>query len=184
MAELRDTIVVIDKRDAQIRLLAGLPEPGLGRHARRAAAARCGSPDRARQYALRELRRRLDDPLPEQRAHVGHAVDHADHGMALESSSPAPASIRSCTSRGRTRASISPRPTARPWSRRRRARVMRISHQTGYGLVLEIEHGNGIETKYAHLSKVVVQEGQQVDPRPAHRRRRQQRPLDRPAPAL
>ena len=30
MAELRDTIVVIDKRDAQIRLLAGLPSQDSG----------------------------------------------------------------------------------------------------------------------------------------------------------
>ncbi len=40
--------------------------------------------------------------------------------------------------------------------------MTRISHQTGYGLVLEIDHGNGIETKYAHLSRVVVREGQRV----------------------
>src|SRR5215469_17722820 len=30
MAELRDTIAIIDKRDAQIRLLAGLPDPDSG----------------------------------------------------------------------------------------------------------------------------------------------------------
>ena len=30
MAELRDTIVIIDKRDAEIRLLAGLPDPDSG----------------------------------------------------------------------------------------------------------------------------------------------------------
>ena len=41
-------------------------------------------------------------------------------------------------------------------------RVTRVTHQTGYGLVLEIDHGNGIETKYAHLSRVVVQGGQWV----------------------
>jgi murein DD-endopeptidase MepM/ murein hydrolase activator NlpD len=40
--------------------------------------------------------------------------------------------------------------------------VSRISRQTGYGLVLEIEHGNGIETKYAHLSRVSVRAGQHV----------------------
>jgi murein DD-endopeptidase MepM/ murein hydrolase activator NlpD len=40
--------------------------------------------------------------------------------------------------------------------------VERISQQTGYGLVLEIDHGNGTETKYAHLSRVAVREGQRV----------------------
>jgi len=40
--------------------------------------------------------------------------------------------------------------------------VERITNQTGYGLVLEIDHGNGIETKYAHLSAVKVHEGQHV----------------------
>ena len=40
--------------------------------------------------------------------------------------------------------------------------MTRISRQTGYGLVLDIDHGNGIATKYAHLSRVVVREGQRV----------------------
>jgi murein DD-endopeptidase MepM/ murein hydrolase activator NlpD len=40
--------------------------------------------------------------------------------------------------------------------------VERVSQQTGYGLVLEIDHGNGIETKYAHLSRVAVRAGQRV----------------------
>jgi murein DD-endopeptidase MepM/ murein hydrolase activator NlpD len=40
--------------------------------------------------------------------------------------------------------------------------VFRITRQNGYGLVLEIDHGNGIMTKYAHLSRTLVRPGQRV----------------------
>jgi murein DD-endopeptidase MepM/ murein hydrolase activator NlpD len=40
--------------------------------------------------------------------------------------------------------------------------VERVARERGYGLVLEINHGNGIETKYAHLSRCSVRPGQRV----------------------
>ena len=40
--------------------------------------------------------------------------------------------------------------------------VQRVTWETGYGNVLEIDHGDGIITKYAHCSKVVVRPGQKV----------------------
>lgn len=40
--------------------------------------------------------------------------------------------------------------------------VLRVSRQNGYGLVLELDHGNGIVTKYAHLSRTLVRTGQRV----------------------
>ena len=40
--------------------------------------------------------------------------------------------------------------------------VKRVARETGYGLVLEVDHGNGIVTKYAHCSRVVVSAGQKV----------------------
>ena len=40
--------------------------------------------------------------------------------------------------------------------------VITVTQQHGYGLVLEVNHGNGIVTKYAHLSRVSVKQGQRV----------------------
>lgn len=40
--------------------------------------------------------------------------------------------------------------------------VVRVGREAGYGLVLEIDHGNGIVTKYAHCSRVMVKKGQRV----------------------
>jgi biotin carboxyl carrier protein len=40
--------------------------------------------------------------------------------------------------------------------------VVRLGREAGYGLVLEIDHGNGIKTMYAHCSRVMVRRGQRV----------------------
>ena len=40
--------------------------------------------------------------------------------------------------------------------------VRLVTWETGYGNVLEIDHGDGIVTKYAHCSKIVVHRGQHV----------------------
>ena len=43
------------------------------------------------------------------------------------------------------------------------AGVIRMTgNQSGYGLVVEIDHGNGIVTKYAHCSRILVRGGQRV----------------------
>ena len=34
----------------------------------------------------------------------------------------------------------------------------------GYGLMVEIYHGNGLSTRYAHLSRIEVREGETVRP--------------------
>lgn len=35
----------------------------------------------------------------------------------------------------------------------------------GYGRMVEIDHGNGLKTRYAHMSKILVKKGQRIDVR-------------------
>lgn len=41
-------------------------------------------------------------------------------------------------------------------------RVVTAEYNGGYGNMVEVEHGNGITTRYAHLSSIVVEEGEAV----------------------
>lgn len=41
-------------------------------------------------------------------------------------------------------------------------KVTRAGWATGYGKVIEIDHGNGFKTKYGHLNKIYVKKGQLV----------------------
>jgi murein DD-endopeptidase MepM/ murein hydrolase activator NlpD len=40
--------------------------------------------------------------------------------------------------------------------------IRRVANERGYGLILEIDHGNGITTRFAHTSRVVVRQGDRV----------------------
>lgn len=42
-------------------------------------------------------------------------------------------------------------------------RVISAAYQGGYGLMVEINHGGGVVTRYAHLSSAAVKPGQQVE---------------------
>ncbi len=56
---------------------------------------------------------------------------------------------------------------AAPWNARALTpapgRVIRAGRQPAYGLMVEIDHGMGIVTRYAHLKKVLVRKGDKVD---------------------
>lgn len=41
-------------------------------------------------------------------------------------------------------------------------RIVHAGRKGGYGLLVEIDHGNGIRTRYAHLSRILVKLGQTV----------------------
>ncbi|EKF17308.1 M23 family metallopeptidase [Nitratireductor pacificus] len=41
-------------------------------------------------------------------------------------------------------------------------RVVKAGWNGGYGRMVEIDHGNGLTSRYAHMSKILVQEGQDV----------------------
>jgi murein DD-endopeptidase MepM/ murein hydrolase activator NlpD len=40
--------------------------------------------------------------------------------------------------------------------------VVRAGIDKGYGLTVEIQHGNGIRTRFAHCSRLAVRAGQRV----------------------
>lgn len=42
-------------------------------------------------------------------------------------------------------------------------RVVHAGPAGGYGIMVEIDHGNGLATRYAHMSEALVAEGQEVD---------------------
>ena len=42
-------------------------------------------------------------------------------------------------------------------------RVAHAGPEGGYGIMVEIDHGNGLATRYAHMSEALVEEGQEVD---------------------
>jgi murein DD-endopeptidase MepM/ murein hydrolase activator NlpD len=42
-------------------------------------------------------------------------------------------------------------------------RVVHAGPAGGYGIMVEIDHGNGLATRYAHMSETLVEEGQEVD---------------------
>jgi murein DD-endopeptidase MepM/ murein hydrolase activator NlpD len=41
-------------------------------------------------------------------------------------------------------------------------KVSFVGRKFGFGIVVEIEHGSGIKTRYAHLTKAMVQEGDEI----------------------
>ncbi|HEX9168506.1 MAG TPA: M23 family metallopeptidase, partial [Roseiarcus sp.] len=43
-------------------------------------------------------------------------------------------------------------------------RVTHAGPMGGYGIMVEIDRGNGLVTRYAHLSRALVDEGQEVAP--------------------
>jgi murein DD-endopeptidase MepM/ murein hydrolase activator NlpD len=53
-------------------------------------------------------------------------------------------------------------PTGTPIVAPAAGRVVHAGNSQGFGLVVEIDHGNGIRTKFAHCSRVAVRVGQQV----------------------
>ncbi len=164
VADLRDTIAVLAARDAQIRLLAGLP-------------TRTTQPPDAALPA--SFRTDVDGLISEANS---LSASFADVSSALERNNdrmertpsimPTAGWLSSEFSKARFHPILHVErphegidlaaPYGAPVVAPAGGTVSLITRQVGYGLVLEIDHGNGIETKYAHLSSVAVHAGQRV----------------------
>jgi murein DD-endopeptidase MepM/ murein hydrolase activator NlpD len=42
--------------------------------------------------------------------------------------------------------------------------VAKADYAGGYGNMVEVDHGNGLSTRYAHMSAIMVEEGQRIEP--------------------
>ncbi len=54
-------------------------------------------------------------------------------------------------------------PTGAPIYAAAKGRVSFVGQRSGYGNVVEISHGNGLMTRYAHMSRFAARAGQEVD---------------------
>lgn len=184
---LQDTIAMIGRRDAQLRLLAGLPE--VAPEVREAGIGGPGLPDvesdplfdtdpalAGLAFGARSdidgLIRRANI-LSASFAEVADSLSsHADRLASTPSIMPTAGWLSSRFSRNRRHPILHitrphegidvSAPMGSPIVAPAAGRVTKVAKQRGYGLVLEVDHGNGIKTRYAHCSKIVVKAGQRV----------------------
>ena len=161
---LRQALVTITQREARIRLLAGLPPLDS------VAPAKAGIPTTG--WDVTKLLRRAEN-LATSFAEVSDSLEvNAARLASLPSIMPTSGWLTSQFSRGRKHPILHvSRPhegidVAAPMGTAIVAPaaglVRRVANERGYGLVLEIDHGNGIVTRFAHQSRVVVKQGDRV----------------------
>ena len=171
---LLDTIETIARRDEQIRLLAGLPQDSVAAfltdHPADSSAIQregvVGHP------SLEILIRRANS-LAASFAEVSDTLSqHAERLSHIPSIMPTAGWLSSAFSRSRFHPILHiarphegidvSAPMGAPIVAPAAGTVTMVTVQTGYGNVLEIDHGGGILTKYAHCSRIVVRVGQRV----------------------
>jgi murein DD-endopeptidase MepM/ murein hydrolase activator NlpD len=164
LATLSDTLTALGARDQQIRLLAGLPtEP----------AAVVTSSDSG------NTRSRVDGMIQratELSANFNAVSDTLTKNFERLANTP---SIMPTTGWLSSQFSLSrfhpvlhenrphegidlSAPMGAPIIAPASGRVISVSNEPGYGNTFQIDHGNGIITKFAHCSRIVVHVGQQV----------------------
>ena len=186
-ASISDRIGEIAERDAQLRTLAGL-DP-LDPEVLMAGVGGPGSPtletyyldeldstSRTRAFgisdALDEATRRADILLASLTAAVDEASAKRDMLESLPSIKPAAGWIASGFSQERLHpihnlplphhgVDISGVRGSQVWATAK-GRVIRASNLPGYGLTVDIDHGYGFVTRYAHADKLLVRVGQMV----------------------
>ena len=184
VASLRDTIDQIKKREQQIRLLAGLPSidslasngavvagmPGLIEGG--TSSTNPGSAEAEVEGDVEALIRRAD-VLSSRFSAVTDSLTQTAHRFAsMPSIMPTAGWLTSHFTRQRFHPLLQrSRPhegidvTAEmgaPIVAPAAGIVVATGTRSGYGLVVEIDHGNGIVTRYAHCSRILVRNGQRV----------------------
>jgi murein DD-endopeptidase MepM/ murein hydrolase activator NlpD len=174
VASLRDTLEVIRKREAQIRLLAGLPATdSAARILATAQDSLADSAARALPPADVETLIQRADQLSARFAAVTDSLEHnAQRFASVPSIMPTPGWLTSQFSRSRNHPLLHisrphegidvAAPMGAPIIAPASGVVMRVAYENGYGNTLEIDHGNGIVTRYAHCSRIDVKGGQRV----------------------
>jgi murein DD-endopeptidase MepM/ murein hydrolase activator NlpD len=168
---LGDTLAAITKRNDQIRMLAGLPSPDSTPTL--AGARPIGADATPAPGAVDGLIRRANT-LAASFAEVSDTlIMHAERYERVPSIMPTAGWLSSNFSRSRFHPILHinrphegidvSAPFGAPIIAPAAGTVIRVTTEHGYGQVLEIDHGNGIVTKFAHCSKILVHTGQHVN---------------------
>ena len=175
VASLRDTLDVIRKREAQIRLLAGLPATdSAAQNGLLVELARLATPSHGRpMHADVETLIQRADLLSARFAAVTDSLEvNAQRFASVPSIMPTPGWLTSQFSRNRAHPLLHisrphegidvAAPMGAPIIAPASGLVTKVAYENGYGNTLEIDHGNGIVTRYAHCSRIDVRSGQRV----------------------
>ena len=177
LEHLEDTLEVIRVRDEQIRLLAGLPAQDslLGVPIAMADSGLTGAPFPTHEGDGRGLDLMIQraNSLAASFAQVTDTLErNAERYARIPSIMPTAGWLSSAFSRSRFHPILHTSrphegidvsaPMGAPIVAPAAGTVRRVGRERGYGLVLEIDHGDGIVTKYAHCSRVMVRNGQRV----------------------
>ena len=173
VASLRDTLDVIRKREAQIRLLAGLPATDSGAPNAAGFGAAGDSAARVPIDADVETLIQRADLLSARFAAVTDSLEvNAKRFASVPSIMPTAGWLTSQFSRARVHPLLHvsrphegidvSAPMGAPIVAPASGTVTKVGRENGYGNVLEIDHGNGIVTLYAHCSRINVRQGQRV----------------------
>lgn len=175
VASLRDTLAAIRKREQQIRLLAGLPATDSGAPdavSALAAAADSATSDGEIHEDVETLIQRADQ-LSARFAAVTDSLEvNAKRFASVPSIMPTAGWLTSQFSRSRVHPLLHvsrphegidvSAPMGAPIVAPASGTVTKVDRENGYGNVVEVDHGNGIVTRYAHCSRIDVREGQRV----------------------
>ena len=174
VASLRDTLDVIRKREAQIRLLAGLPSTDSAAAIAAGGDVAAGdSATAAPTHADVETLIQRADLLSARFAAVTDSLElNTKRFASVPSIMPTAGWLTSQFSRARVHPLLHTTrphegidvaaPMGAPIVAPASGTVTKVAYENGYGNVLEIDHGNGIVTRYAHCSRIDVRANQHV----------------------